>query len=118
MMTLVHIHTGPEDPDKVTLGALIAAEAADRGDEAILFFAGNAVHALNSGTREVLEGTGFGRLGDSLTRFAAAGGRLVVSRLSSESRGYDDALLPEGAEWGTPGMLLDFAAQADATLCY
>lgn len=118
MKTLIHLTTGPEDPDKVTLAALIAASAAERGDETALFLAGNAVHALEPETLEGLEGTGFGRLDDSLERIAEAGGRLIVSRLSSISRGYDDTLLPEGAEWGTPDMLLDLAAGADATLCY
>ncbi|WP_425090578.1 DsrE family protein [Tropicimonas sp. S265A] len=118
MKTLVHIHSGPEQPDKITLGALIAAVSAERGDEVTLFFASNAVHALASGTRETLEGVGFGALSDSLARFRAAGGRLVVSRLSSESRGYDDGFLPETAAWGTPEMLLDIAGAADATLCY
>jgi len=118
MTLLVHIHTGPEDPDKITLGALIAAHGAARGDDVAVFFAGNAVHALAPAHLERVEGTGFGNLRTHLETLQKAGARVIVSRLSAQSRGYDAAVLPDGAEWGTPDMLLDLTARAQATLCY
>ena len=38
---LVHIHSGPEAPNKVTLGALVAATAATDGHDVTVFFAGD-----------------------------------------------------------------------------
>jgi predicted peroxiredoxin len=118
LQVLIHITSGPSAPDKITLGAMLAVHSAKRGDQVTLFLAANAVRALAPGNLRAIEGTGFGRLETHLADLAKSGARIIVSKLSAQSRGFGNALLPEGAEWGTPDMLLDLAAEADATLCY
>ena len=41
---LVHIHTGPSDPTKATLGLLVALTAKKKGHDVTVFLAGDAVH--------------------------------------------------------------------------
>ena len=45
---LVHIHTGPNDPTKATLGCLMAAAALKEGHNVTVFMAGDGVHLLSA----------------------------------------------------------------------
>ena len=120
---LIHVHSGPEAANKVTLGLLIAVEAARAGHRVTVFLAGDAVACLAPATRAGLEGQGTGRLVEHLEALAAQGARLVVSQRSAAARGYGPELtadLPGGlvAEPGTPALLVEIAAAADTVLCY
>ncbi|MGX9854324.1 DsrE family protein [Limimaricola variabilis] len=115
---LVHIHTGPEGPNKATLGCLVALEAARKGHDVTLFFAADGVHLL-APQHAGIEGQGTGRLGEHLVALAEAGARFRVSGMSAKARGYDEALL-EGhpAAFAMPDALIDLADAADTVLCY
>jgi predicted peroxiredoxin len=116
---LVHVHTGPADPNKATLGCLIAAKAAEEGHDVTLFLAGDGVHLMAPEHRAGLVGLGTGRLGDHIDALGEAGGRILVSGLSARARGYDDDLLDGSpAEFALPQMLVSLAAEADTVLCY
>ena len=116
--TLVHIHTGPENPTKAALGLLVALTAAREGHEASLFLAGDAVHLL-SGDHADVTGIGTGRVGDHVAGLAGAGVKMGVSGMSAKARGYDDSLLEEfNASFGMPTLLLEMAGAADTVLCY
>lgn len=116
---LVHIHTGPNDPTKATLGCLVAATALKEGHDVTLFLAGDGVHLLSSEQIDSLVGQGTGALKDHIAAIETKGGRFVLSGMSAKARGYDENLL-EGhpAEFGMPDVLVGLAADADAVLCY
>jgi predicted peroxiredoxin len=116
---LVHIHTGPENPTKATLGFLVALNALNEGYEVDLFLAGDGVHLLGPEALSTLEGVGTGNLGAHFEAIVAGGGRFFVSGMSAKARGYDESLL-EGkpAEFAMPDVLVRLAAAADATLVY
>lgn len=116
---LVHIHTGPNDPTKATLGCLVAATALKEGHDVTLFLAGDAVHLLSRNQVASLVGQGTGALKDHVEAIKTSGGRFVLSGLSAKARGYDETLL-EGhpAEFGMPQVLVKLAAEADVVLCY
>jgi predicted peroxiredoxin len=115
---LIHIHSGPRNPTKSTLGCLIAATALKEGHEVSVFLAGAGVHLL-SPIHAALEGNGTGKLVDHLEAIADGGGRIYASEKSARARDYDDALL-EGhpAEFAMPEMLVRLADEADTVLCY
>jgi len=116
---LVHVHTGPSDPTKATLGLLVALTALREGHEVDVFLAGDAVHLLAPDTVATLEGLGTGRLADHLPAIAQAGGRFHLSGKSAQARGYDDALLAgHPAVFAMPDVLVRLAAAADTVLCY
>lgn len=116
---LVHIHTGPADPTKATLGCLVALTALKSGHAVDLFLAGDGVHLLAPDHVAALEGLGTGRLSDHVPAIAAAGGRFYVSGMSAKARGYDAAILQgHPAEFAMPDVLVRLAAAADVVLTY
>ena len=115
---LIHIHSGPDAPNTVTPGALIAATAAAEGHDVTLFLAGDAVACLAPDTLPGIEGLATGRLADHLQALGAAGGTL---RLSSEARGLGPHLadgLGLPASFAAPSDLVALAAEADTVPCY
>lgn len=116
---LIHIHTGPENPTKATLGCLVAATALKDGHDVTIFMAGDGVHLLAPETIASLEGQGTGALKDHIPAISEGGGRFVLSGMSAKARGYDESLLAgHQAEFGMPNKLVALAAAADTVLCY
>ncbi len=115
---LIHIHSGPDQPVKGTLGCIVALAAVEKGHGVTLFLAGDAVHLLAPAQAD-LEGLGIGRLGDLLDALKAKGATFVLSGKSSKARGYDEALLAGyDARFGTPDQLIELSVAADTVLCY
>lgn len=116
---LVHIHTGPADPTKATLGCLVAATALKEGHEVSVFMAGDGVHLFAADTVANLQGQGTGALRDHLDAIRSGGGTFYLSGMSAKARGYDERLL-EGypASFAMPDTLVGLAAEADTVLCY
>lgn len=116
---LIHIHTGPNDPTKATLGCLVAATALKEGHDVTVFMAGDGVHLLSAENINSLVGQGTGALKDHIEAINAGGGRFVLSGMSAKARGYDEGLLQgHPAEFGMPDVLVALAAEADNVLCY
>ena len=84
---LIHIHTGHADPNKATLGLLVALAAKDEGHDVTVFLAGDGVHLLAPANRD-LEGEGTGVIGAHLDRHAEAGTPFLVSGKSAKARGF------------------------------
>lgn len=116
---LIHIHTGPENPTKATLGCLVAATALKAGHDVRIFMAGDAIRLLDPEVIGALEGEGTGALKDHVAEIEAHGGRFYLSGLSAKARGYDAGLL-EGhpAEFAMPDVLVGLADEATKVLCY
>lgn len=116
---LIHIHTGPTDSTKPTLGCLVAATALKEGHEVDVFIAGDGVHLFAEQTLNTLEGAGIGKLSEIVASINENGGNFYLSGRSSEARGYDKSIL-EGhrAEFAMPNKLVELASQADTVLCY
>ena len=116
---LIHIHTGPENPTKATLGCLVAATALKEGHEVTIFMAGDGVHLLSDEQIGSLEGIGTGKLSDHIDAIESGGGQFVLSGMSAKARGYDESLLTgHPAKYGMPNVLVQLAAEADTVLCY
>lgn len=116
---LVHIHTGPADPTKATLGCLVALTAAREGHEVSVFLAGAGVHLLAPRNVESVEGLGTGKLSDHLPALRDLGVRFYVSGMSAKARGYEKDLLDGWlAEYAMPDVLVRLADEADTVLCY
>jgi uncharacterized protein len=115
---LVHIHSGPDQPVKATLGCLVALTAAHEGHDVTVFLAGDGVHCLAPAHADVT-GAGTGRLRDHLDGFRRQGVTVIASGLSSKARGYDAALIaPFDGSFGTPDRLVALSVAADTVLCY
>ena len=116
---LVHIHSGLDLKDNVTLGLLVALAAEKNDHKVILFLAGEGVHVLNCKESGEIVGQGTGDLYEHLRNLKSSKVTIYVSGLSAKSRGYDESLL-EGynAQFVMPDVLIDESIKADSVLCY
>tara|TARA_Y100000992_G_scaffold248362_1_gene179989 strand:- start:54 stop:431 length:378 start_codon:yes stop_codon:yes gene_type:complete len=116
---LVHIYSGLQSKNKVTLGLLVALEADKNDHKVTLFLAGDGVHLLSCKKAGEIVGQGTGDLYEHLENLKNSKVRIYVSGLSAKSRGYDQELL-EGynAEFAMPDVLVDESIKADSVLCY
>ena len=116
---LVHIYSGLESKNKITLGLLIALTAEKNDHKVTLFLAGDGVHILNCKKAGEIVGQGTGDLYEHLEDLKSSKISIYVSGMSAKSRGYDDALL-DGykAEFAMPDVLIEESIKADSIFCY
>jgi len=116
---LVHICSGLESINKVTLGLLVALTAEKNDHKVTLFLAGEGVDILSCKKACEIVGKGTGDLYEHLKDLKNSKIRIYVSGNSAKSRGYDQRLL-DGykAEFVSPGVLVEESIKADSVLCY
>ena len=116
---LIHIHSGPDMPNKATLGCLVGLKAAEAGHDVSVFFAADGVHLLAPASIASVVGQGTGTLAESIPALKAAGAQFFVSGMSAKARGYDDSLLDgHPAQFAMPDKLIELSLSADSVLCY
>ncbi len=116
---LVHIYSGLESKNKITLGLLVALTAEKNDHKVTLFLAGDGVQILNCKKAGEIVGQGTGDLYEHLQNLRNSKITIYVSGMSAKSRGYDEKLL-DGytAEFVMPDVLVEESIKADSVLCY
>jgi len=116
---LVHIYSGLESKNKVTLGLLVALTAEKNDHKVTLFLAGDGVQILDCKKAGEIIGQGTGDLYEHLQNLKNSKITIYVSGMSAKSRGYDEKLL-DGytAEFVMPDVLVEESIKADSVLCY
>ncbi len=116
---LVHIYSGLESKNTITLGLLVALTAEKNDHKVTLFLAGDGVQILNCKKAGEIVGQGTGDLYEHLQNLKSSKITIYVSGMSAKSRGYDEKLL-EGytAEFVMPDVLVEESIKADSVLCY
>ena len=116
---LVHIYSGLESKNKITLGLLVALTAEKNDHKVTLFLAGDGVQILNCKKAGEIVGQGTGDLYEHLQNLKNSKVSIYVSGKSAKSRGYDEKLL-DGytAEFVMPDVLVEESIKADSVLCY
>ena len=116
---LVHIYSGLESKNKVTLGLLVALTAEKNDHKVTLFLAGDGVQILDCKKAGEIVGQGTGDLYEHLQNLKNSKITIFVSGMSAKSRGYDEKLL-DGytAEFVMPDVLVEESIKADSVLCY
>ena len=116
---LVHIYSGLESKNKITLGLLVALTAEKNDHKVTLFLAGDGVQILNCKKAGEIVGQGTGDLYEHLQNLKNSKITIYVSGMSAKSRGYDKKLL-DGytAEFVMPDVLVEESIKADSVLCY
>ena len=116
---LVHIYSGLESANKVTLGLLVALTAEKNDHKVTLFLAGDGVDILNCKKAGEIVGQGTGDLYEHLENLKNSKIIIYVSGKSAKSRGYDEKLLNGyNAEFAMPDVLIEESIKADSVLCY
>jgi predicted peroxiredoxin len=116
---LVHIYSGLESKNKITLGLLVALTAEKNDHKVTLFLAGDGVQILNCKKAGEIVGQGTGDLYEHLQNLKNSKITIYVSGMSAKSRGYDEKLI-DGytAEFVMPDVLVEESIKADSVLCY
>ena len=116
---LVHICSGLESKNKITLGLLAALTAEKNDHKVTLSLAGDGVQILNCKKAGEIVGQGTGDLYEHLQNLKNTKITIYVSGMSAKSRGYDEKLL-DGytAEFVMPDVLVEESIKADSVLCY
>ena len=116
---LVHIYSGLESKNKITLGLLVALTAEKNDHKVTLFLAGDGVKILDCKKASEIVGQGTGDLYEHLQNLKNSKITIYVSEMSAKSRGYDEKLL-DGytAEFVMPDVLVEESIKADSVLCY
>ena len=116
---LVHIYSGLESKNKITLCLLVALTAEKNDHKVTLFLAGDGVQILNCKKAGEIVGQGTGDLYEHLQNLKNSKITIYVSGMSAKSRGYDEKLL-DGytAEFVMPDVLVEESIKADSVLCY
>ena len=81
---LIHIHSGLESKNKVTLGLLVALEAEKNDHKVTLFLAGDGVNLLSCKKAGEIVGRGTGDLYEHLENLRNSKVRIYVSGLSAQ----------------------------------
>ena len=116
---LVHIYSGLESKNKITLGLLVALTAEKNDHKVTLFLAGDGVQILNCKKAGEIVGQGTGDLYEHLQNLKESKVTIYVSGMSAKSRGYDEKLLDGySAEFVMPDVLVEESIKADSVLCY
>ena len=116
---LVHIHSGTDLENKLTLGLLVAVTSVKEGHEVKLFLAADGVNALNCQIEGEIVGEGTGDVMVHLNALKAANVEILVSGMSAKARGYDATLLTGfNAVFAMPDQLIKCSLEADLVLCY
>ena len=116
---LIHIHSGLEQKNKVTLGLFVALSALKEGHEVKIFLAADGVHLLSIKNEGEIVGEGTGDLKKHLDQLRNNNSEFFVSGMSAKARGYDESLL-EGynANFSLPDKLINLSLESDSVLCY
>ncbi len=116
---LIHIYSGLDSKNKITLGLLVALTAEKNDHKVTLFLAGDGVQILNCKKAGEIVGQGTGDLYEHLQNLKSSKITIYVSGMSAKSRGYDEKLL-DGftAEFVMPDVLVEESIKADSVLCY
>jgi len=116
---LVHIYSGLESKNKITLGLLVALNAEKNDHKVKLFLAGDGVQILNCKKAGEIVGQGTGDLYEHLQNLKSSKITIYVSGMSAKSRGYNEKLLDGySAEFVMPDVLVEESIKADSVLCY
>ena len=116
---LVHIYSGLEFKNKITLGLLAALTAEKNDHKVTLFLAGDGVQILDCKKAGEIVGQGTGDLYEHLQNLKESKVTIYVSGMSAKSRGYDENLLDGyNAEFVMPDVLVEESIKADSVLCY
>jgi len=116
---LVHIYSGLESKNKITLGLLVALTAEKNDNKVTLFLAGDGVQILDCKKAGEIVGEGTGDLYEHLQNLKNSKITIYVSGMSAQSRGYDEKLLNGySAEFVMPDVLVEESIKADSVLCY
>ena len=114
----ISLVTGLEDPELVTVALLVAVGAAESGRETLVWVSKEAVRLATEGVATGKACGGCPPITELMTRYAAAGGRLMVCPLCFNAKELDEATLVPHARLGGTVALWEWIGDDAATFSF
>jgi len=114
----VSLTTAINDPDKATVGFVIANAAAASEKETVVFLSTEGVRLAIAGYADQIHEEGFAPLKDLVSGFVEAGGTIWVCSPCFKRRGLDEGSLIPGATIVGGAKLVEFTTQGAACVSY
>jgi len=115
----VTINSSKNDPDKCTVGFVVATAALGSGKDTMVFLSTDGVYAaVKSEAANINEGAPFKPLDDLITAFLSAGGKLVACAPCCKKRELDASTMYDGVEIAGGAVLVEWLANGSPNVCY
>lgn len=114
----VSLTNAKNDPDRATVGFVIANAAAGSDQETLVFLSTEGVRLAVDGYVDDIHEEGFSPLKDLLANFVEAGGTIWVCSPCFKKRGLDENALVTGATIVGGAKLVEFLASGAPCVTY
>lgn len=114
----VSLTNAGNDPDRATVGFVVANAAAGSDQETLVFLSTEGVHLAVEGAADKIHEDGFSPLKDLMTNFVEAGGIIWVCSPCFKKRGLDESALIRGATIVGGAKLVEFLASGSPCITY
>ena len=114
-VNLTHAH---DNPDKATVGFVIANAALGSGKQTMVFLSVEGVRLAQRGTADTIREEGFAPLRELMDNFAKAGGTIYVCSPCFKKRRLDENNLVAGAAIVGGAKLVEFLADGSPCVSY
>ena len=115
---LVSITNAKNDPDRATVGFVVANASVASSQETVVFLSTEAARLAEQGYADTIHEEGFAPLKDLMTNFVKAGGTLLVCSPCYKKRKLDEAKLFPGATIVGGAKVVEFLASGAASISY
>jgi predicted peroxiredoxin len=107
-----------DDPDRATVGFVIANAAVGSDQETVVFLSTEGVRLAVQGCADDIHESGFAPLRELMANFAGAGGAIYVCSPCFKKRGLDETKLVAGAKIVGGAKLVEFLASGAPCVSY
>lgn len=118
MSILVSIAASHDDPDRCTVGFVVAVAAAASGQQTTVFLSADGAWAGKQGEAEKIHEEGFAPLAELVAGFVEAGGEILVCTPCAKKRGITDADLVPGATIAGGAAVVALLAAGATSISY
>ncbi|MEH7249787.1 DsrE family protein [Neobacillus niacini] len=115
---LVSLTNAKNDPDKATVGFVVANAAVASGQETVVFLNVEGAYLASKGYADDIHETGFAPLKQLMENFVEAGGTLWVCSPCYKKRELDEENLVEGATIVGGAKVVEFLSLGAASITY
>ena len=115
---LVSITHAKNDPDKATVGFVVANASVASAQETVVFLSTEAAPLAEKGYAEQIHEEGFAPLVELMTNFTKAGGQILVCSPCYKKRGLDESKLFDGALIVGGAKVVEFLASGATSISY
>jgi predicted peroxiredoxin len=114
----VSLTCAKDNPDKATIGFVVANAAAGSDKETMVFLSTEGVRLSQKGYADTIAEEGFAPLRELMANFAKAGGKIFVCSPCFSKRKLDDKNLVDGAVIVGGAKLVEFLSDGSPCITY